>query len=420
MTFTEQGRFGKLRYRDFVDLKYEPKETEVICDFYVEPAGIDIDEAAGGVAAESSVGTWTEISTVKPYVLKLAAHVFSMEGNSVKVAYPLQLFESGSMPNILSSVAGNVFGLRALRNLRLNDILFPRELIRSFKGPKYGVKGIRKLLKVNDRPLVGTIIKPKLGLRTIDHAKVAYDAWVGGCDIVKDDENLGSQTFSPFEDRLAKTLESRDRAEEETGEKKVYMINVTAETNKMLKRAEAVVSHGGEYVMIDILTCGFAALQTFRDQDFDLIIHAHRAGHAAFTKNPKHGISMRAIAKVARILGVDQLHVGTVVGKMSETAEEVAENRDALTMEMGGLKPVLPVASGGLHPGLVPALVKFFGKDFVIQAGGGIHGHPNGTTAGARAMRQAVDATMHVVSLDAYAKRHKELEAALETWGQIA
>lgn len=409
-----------MRYRDFVDLKYEPKEAEVVCDFYVEPAGVDIDEAAGGVAAESSVGTWTEISTVKPYVLKLAAHVFSMEGNSVKIAYPLQLFESGSMPNILSSVAGNVFGLRALKNLRLNDILFPRELIRSFKGPKYGVKGIRKLLKVNDRPLVGTIIKPKLGLRTIDHAKVAYDAWVGGCDIVKDDENLGSQTFNPFEDRLAKTLESRDRAEEETGEKKVYVVNITAETNEMLKRAEAVVSHGGEYVMIDILTCGFAALQTFRDRDFDLIIHAHRAGHAAFTKNPKHGISMRVIAKVARILGVDQLHVGTVVGKMSETAEEVAENRDALTMEMGGLKPVLPVASGGLHPGLVPALVKFFGKDFVIQAGGGIHGHPDGTTAGARAMRQAVDATMHNVSLDAYAKRHEELEAALETWGQTA
>jgi ribulose-bisphosphate carboxylase large chain len=409
-----------LRYRDFVDLNYEPKETDVVCDFHVEPAGIDIDEAAGGVAAESSVGTWTEISTVKPYVLRLAAHVFSIEGNTVKIAYPLQLFESGSMPNILSSVAGNVFGLRTLKNLRLNDIFFPRELIRSFKGPKYGVKGIRKLLKVDDRPLIGTIIKPKLGLKTVDHAKVAYDAWVGGCDIVKDDENLGSQKFNPFENRLVKTLESRDRAEEETGEKKVYMVNVTAETNEMLRRAEAVVNHGGEYAMIDILTCGFASLQTFRNQDFDLVIHAHRAGHAAFTKNPKHGVSMRVVAKVARMIGVDQLHVGTVVGKMSETAEEVAENRDALTMEMAGLKPVLPVASGGLYPGLVPALVKFFGKDFVIQAGGGIHGHPDGTTAGAIAMRQAIDAAMHGVSLDAYSRKHKELTAALETWGQTA
>lgn len=217
-----------------------------------------------------------------------------------------------------------------------------------------------------------------------------------------------------------KTLESRGKAEEETGEKKVYMVNVTAETNEMLRRAEAVASHEGEYVMIDILTCGFAALQTFRDQDFDLIIHAHRAGHAAFTKNLKHGISMRVVSKVARTLGVDQLHVGTVVGKMFETKEEVAENRDALAMEMAGLKPVLPVASGGLHPGLVPALVKFFGKDFVIQAGGGIHGHPDGTTAGARAMRQAVDAAMLGVSLDAYSKKHEELRAALETWGQKA
>jgi ribulose-bisphosphate carboxylase large chain len=102
---------------------------------------------------------------------------------------------------------------------------------------------------------------------------------------------------------------------------------------------------------------------------------------------------------------------------MFETAEEVAENRDALTMEMGGLKPVLPVASGGLHPGLVPALVKFFGKDLVIQAGGGIHGHPNGTTAGAMAMRQALDAAMNGTALSSYARKHKELEAALKTWG---
>ena len=231
------------------------------------------------------------------------------------------------------------------------------------------------MLNVNDRPLVGTIIKPKLGLKIKDHAKVAYDAWVGGCDVVKDDENLSSQRFNPFDERVVATLEMRDRAEEETGEKKVYMANVTAETKKMLKRTQFVQDHGGRYLMIDILTCGFSALQTIREQDFGLVIHAHRAGHAAFTKNQKHGISMRVIAKVARIIGVDQLHVGTVVGKMSETKEEVSENCEAITTELGVLKKVLPVASGGLYPGLVPALMKFFGKDFVIQAGGGIHGH---------------------------------------------
>jgi ribulose-bisphosphate carboxylase large chain len=375
-------------------------------------------EAAGGVAAESSVGTWTELTTVKPYIDKLAARVFNIEGNIAKIAYPQELFEPGNMPNILSSIAGNVFGLRALENLRLIDIDFPSKLVKSFKGPKFGIEGIRRLLKVYDRLLVGTIIKPKLGLKTADHAKVAYEGWIGGCDIVKDDENLSSQSFNPFEERVAKTLEARDRAEKETGEKKVYMVNITAETEQMLKRAELVLDHGGEYVMVDILACGFAALQTLRNQDFKLVIHAHRAGHAAFTKNPKHGISMKVIAKVARMIGVDQLHVGTVVGKMFETKDEVRENCEALKTEMSGLKPVLPVASGGLHPGLVPSLMELFGKDFVIQAGGGIHGHSGGTVAGAKAMRQAVDATLQGVPLKEYGGTHKELETALRIWGQ--
>lgn len=178
-----------------------------------------------------------------------------------------------------------------------------------------------------------------------------------------------------------------------------------------------MLRNGGEYVMVDILTCGFAALQTLRERDFNLAIHAHRGGHAAFTKNPKHGISMRVISKIARIVGVDQLHVGTVVGKMFETEEEVAENLEALRMEMSGLRRVMPVASGGLHPGLVPALIQFFGKDFIIQAGGGIHGHRDGTVSGAKAMRQAVDASLKGISLSEYAKTHGELDTALKMWG---
>jgi ribulose-bisphosphate carboxylase large chain len=405
-----------LKYVDFVDLTYKPKETDLICTFYLEPEGISLKEAAGGIAAESSVGTWTELTTIQPYITELVAHVFSLQGNVAKIAYPIELFEDGNMPNILSSVAGNVFGLKALKNLRLLDIQFSKELLDGFQGPAFGIGGIRKLLKVSKRPLVGTIIKPKLGLKTVDHAKVAYDAWVGGCDIVKDDENLSSQIFNPFEARLTKTLESRDRAEKQTGERKVYMINITAETDFMLERAQAVVDQGGEYVMVDILTCGWSALQTLRNQDFKLVIHAHRAGHAAFTKNPVHGIAMKPIATVARIIGVDQLHVGTVVGKMSETKSEVLENIDACKAEMGELKPVLPVASGGLHPRLVPALLETFGNDVVIQAGGGIHGHPNGTISGAKAMRQAVDAALEGISLEEYAKTHGELRVAIETW----
>lgn len=405
-----------MRYVDFVDLGYRPSDSDLICDFQVTPWGISLKEAMGGVAAESSIGTWTELTTVKPYVEKLRSTVFQVEGNDFKIAYPIELFEPGNMPNILSGIAGNVFGLDALESLRLNNIDFPENLVRSFEGPRYGIEGIRELLGLMDRPLVGTIIKPKLGLRTDDHAKVAYDAWSGGCDIIKDDENLSSQRFNPFEERLAKTLEMRDRSEEETGEKKVYMVNVTAETEEMLKRAEIVQDQGGRYMMVDILTCGWSALQTIRNRGLDLVIHAHRAGHAAFTRSSSHGINMRVIAKVARILGVDQLHVGTAVGKMAETKKEVLDNVEVLKQSMFGLKPVLPVASGGLHPGHVPDLIGIFGRDFVIQAGGGIHGHPDGSVAGAMAVRQAVDATLDGGTLREYARNHVELARALEIW----
>lgn len=405
-----------MRYVDFVDTSYRPKDDDVICNFFVEPQNISLKTAAGGVAAESSIGTWTELTTLQEYVKKLHASVFSIEGNNIKVAYPIELFELGNMPNILSSVAGNVFGLGDLKNLRLNDIRLPLKIIKSFKGPKFGISGVRKLLKVEKRPLVGTIIKPKLGLKTKDHARVAYEAWVGGCDIVKDDENLGSQLFNPFEDRITETLEQRDKAEEETGEKKVYLPNVTSETNEMLKRAQFVLDHEGRYIMVDVLTCGFSALQTLRNQDFNLIIHAHRAGHAAFTKNQKHGIAMRVLAKLLRIVGVDQLHIGAAVGKMSEERTEVLENVDALERKMDGVKPVMPVASGGLHPGSVPALVDIFGNDVIIQAGGGIHGHPEGTMSGAKAMRQALNAVMMGVPLREYAEDHKELKTALDIW----
>lgn len=405
-----------MRYIDFVNVGYSPKDDEVICVFRIEPLGINIREAAGGVAAESSIGTWTELSTMKSYVEELHATVFYLEKGLAKIAYPIELFESGNMPNILSSLAGNVFGLKAIKNLRLEDIHIPQRLAKTFKGPKYGISGIREILNVRERPLLGTIIKPKLGLGTRDHAEVAYEAWAGGCDIVKDDENLSSQTFNPFEDRAVKTLDMRDRAEDETGEKKVYMINVTAETEEMLRRAAFVEEQGGEYIMVDILTCGWSAIQTLRKHDLSLVLHAHRAGHAAFTRNPRHGISMRVISRVARLLGLDQLHVGAVVGKMAEKKNEVLDNCEILRGEMHGLRPTLPVASGGLHPGLVPSLVSIFGNDFVIQAGGGIHGHPKGTVSGAKAVRQALDATLENIPLKEYARSHAELNSALRLW----
>lgn len=410
-----------MKYEDFVDRSYRPRRNEVVCDFYLEPKGVTVRYAAGGVAAESSIGTWTDITTMQRYVEKKRATVFEVKGDKkgayLKIAYPMELFEKKSIPNLLSSVAGNVFGLKELKNLRLYDIHLPKKYVKGFKGPRYGISGIRRLLGVKDRPLVGTIIKPKLGLRTQHHAKVAYDAWYGGCDIVKDDENLGDQSFNRFADRVKATLKMRDKAERETGEKKVYMANVTAETDQMIRRAKFIKENGGRYLMVDVFTVGWSALQTLRENSFGLVIHGHRAMHAAFTKNPRHGVSMNTLAKLLRIVGVDQLHVGTGVGKMNETREEVEANIKAATWNMYGLKKTMPVASGGLHPGLVPAEKEIFGNDVIIQMGGGIHGHPNGTIDGAKAARQSIDATQQGISLKEYAKDHKELRAALKKWG---
>ena len=407
-----------MKYLDYIDLNYKPSKEDLVCEFFLESFEKNLEEVAGSVAAESSIGTWTETTTIKPYVKKLAARVFEIKGNKVKIAYPLDLFEPGNIPNILSSVAGNIFGMKNVKNLRLNDVHFPEKLLKSFKGPKYGIPGIKKILKIEKRPILGTIIKPKIGLKTEDHAKVAYEAWVGGMDIVKDDENLSSQKFNKFENRLRKTMKMKEKAEKETGEKKIYMINITSETKEMLRRAKIVESFGNEYIMVDVITTGWSALQTLRNEDFDLVMHAHRAGHAAFTKNTKHGIAMKVIAKLVRIIGLDQLHVGSIFGKMFETRKEVLENCKVLKEKMLNFKPVMPVASGGLHPGLIPKLIEIFGNDVVLQFGGGCHGHPKGTKAGAMAIRQALEAYEKGISLKEYAKYHDELKIALEEWGE--
>ena len=416
-----------MKEEDFVNLNYKPTSEDLICLFRVEPAsGVSMKKACANIALESSIGTWTEVDTEKEYMKKLAAKVFSIKGNMVKIAYPSALFERGNAPNILSSIAGNIFGMKIVKNLRLEDIQFPKSILRGFRGPKFGVEGIRNILKVKDRPLLGTIVKPKLGLRTNDHAQVAYEAWVGGCDFVKDDENLSSQDFNKFEQRLVKTLEMAEKAKSETGEEKVYFVNVTAETGEMLRRAELVKSHGGKAVMIDVITEGFGAVQTLRKVDLGLAIHGHRAMHAAFTRNKKHGVSMMVLADLCRLIGIDSLHIGTAIGKLEGSIKEVSEIeeeieqkhvlalRDRLSQNWRNIKPTLAVSSGGLHPGHVPFLIKNLGKDLIVQMGGGIHGHPQGTRAGAMAARQAIDACMRKVSLKEYAKTHKELKSAIE------
>lgn len=397
---------------------YKARE-EVVASFYVEPArGEKFSEVLESIAKESSIGTWTSLRTITKQAETLAPKIFywNEKKHLAKIAYPQALFEKGSVVQILSSLGGNIYGMKGVKNLRWLDVEMPESFCNKFKGPAFGAKRVRKHFGVKHRPLLGTIVKPKVGLTAKQHAKVAYNAWLGGCDIVKDDENLTDMSFNRFERRVRETLKMKEKAEKETGEVKAYMPNISAPADEMLKRAKLVKKLGGSYIMIDIIACGFSALQYIRNQDLEMIIHAHRAGHATFTRNPKHGISMLVVAKLARLAGVDQLHIGTAVGKMHGSKEEVLPIHRALSERMAKLKTVVSVCSGGLHPGHVPALLKIFGKSIIIQAGGGIHGHKLGTIAGAKAMRQAIDACIQDVSLKEYAKTHRELAIALKQW----
>jgi ribulose-bisphosphate carboxylase large chain len=433
-------------YHAWVDREYAPDpKKDVIVTFKLTPAeGFSIEEVAGGVAAESSTGTWTTLyiwyDQNRLESLKGRAYYFKDLGDGswlVRIAYPAELFEEGNMPGFLASVAGNIFGMRRAKWLRVEDIYMPLDFVKYFKGPIKGIQGIRDIFRVYDRPVVGTVPKPKVGYTADEVEKLAYEILAGGMDYIKDDENLVSPSYCRFEARAKAIMKIIDRVEKETGERKVWFANITADVREMEKRLKLVADYGNPYIMIDVVITGWSALTYIRDlaEEHGLAIHAHRAMHAAITRSPYHGISMFTLAKLFRIIGVDQLHIGTPeVGKLEAKTIDVIRNAKVLRenpfrpdaddilhleQEFGSIKPAAPVSSGGLHPGTLPEVVKVLGRDLVMQIGGGVIGHPDGPRAGAAAVRQALEAIAKGISLEDYARDHKELRRALEKWGVV-
>jgi ribulose-bisphosphate carboxylase large chain len=408
----------------------------LVARYYVEHIK-SVEQAAEEIVSEESVGTWTDLKTAegRPHVAKLRAEVLDKKilGNhegyqsgEVTIGFQTEAFDmEAGITSILSMLAGNLFGLGALRNIRWLDVEFPRNLSEYFPGPKFGIKGVRKIIGTDkgefpNRPHIGTIVKPKMGLTAKEWAEVAYEAAVGGVDFIKDDENLTNQRFCPVEDRVVNVLEKMDLVKEETGRTVIHAVNVTANHDVMWRNIEKVLDLGAKCLMIDVILTGYQELvQMAEDPSVKVPIHVHRTMHAAFTRNPLHGISMLPIAKIVRMAGGDQLHIGSYgQGKMVELEAEAPFLKEALLEQFYEFKQTFPVASGGLYPAKVPNLVKYGGNNLIIQAGGGIHGHPDGSRKGAMAMRQALDATLKGISLEEYAKEHQELAKALQRWAK--
>ncbi|KAF5054361.1 Ribulose bisphosphate carboxylase large chain 1 [anaerobic digester metagenome] len=401
--------------------------ADLIATYYYRPRADTTPEyAAQALAEEQTTGTWTDISTTTGYVRRLDGVVESVEpygsGYLTRIRYPAEIFEPGNIPQYLSVFAGNLFGLGRLDSVRLLDIELPESLVAPFPGPKFGMEGVRRLMGTTNRPHVGTIIKPKVGLTPKDTASVAYEAAIGGVDLIKDDETLTDQAFCPLADRVTAVMGRLDAAKSETGRHVLYAVNISTRPDRILERAQTAIDNGANMLMIDVLTTGFDAIRALaEDSSIRVPLHIHRTMHAAMTRNPEHGIAMRPFTRLVRMVGGDQLHTGTASGKMGHVpVEEIVGDNESLTCRCYGLKSVFPVSSGGLHPGKVAAEIAGLGTDIVLQAGGGIHGHPDGTAAGARAMRQAVDAAMEGVTAEEYAKDHHELAQALRKWGASA
>ena len=456
---------GVLQYAEmgYWQPDYEPKPTDVLAAFRVTPQdGVPPEEAGAAVAGESSTATWTVVWTDrltdyeryqgKCYRIDPVPGSAGQPGPGqyiAYIAYDLDLFEEGSIANMSSSIIGNVFGFKALKALRLEDMRIPPHYVKTFQGPAHGIVMEREYLNKFGRPLLGATVKPKLGLSARNYGRVVYEALRGGLDFTKDDENINSQPFMRWRDRFVHCMEAVKKAETETGEVKGHYLNVTAATMEdMYERADFAREIGSIIVMID-LTVGYTAIQSMAKwaRRNGVLLHLHRAGHSTYTRQKAHGVNFRVIAKWMRLAGVDHIHAGTVVGKLEGDPLAVQGYYETLRCDKAEPDPrlglyfeqdwastpgVMPVASGGIHAGQMHQLLDHLGEDVILQFGGGTIGHPLGIAAGATANRVALEAMVKARNegrdfaaegpdiLKAAARRSRELDLALSTWGDVS
>jgi len=367
----------------YIDLTYRPKPTDLLCSYYLEPtAGKTLasvaEELCGKAAIDISAGPNREF---------LAARAFAIEGNNVKVAYPLAHFEAGNIPQVLSVVAGRIFGLVNIAHLRLLDIAFPEQWIKSFRGPAMGSEALHKFLGEPERPMVAALMAPEVGMDLETYKKKAFAVLLGGCDIVRDSHQLTDLPNNRFEERVKSVLALTNDAAKKSELPKLYFPNVTGPGDVVLKRTRFVVNAGGNGVVIDFQTGGFGVLQMLRNEFPGLMIYADRTSHGATARNKKHGISMTTLGKLARLAGADLVEIGSITGDMLETHAQVVElhknlladhftSRDAQRFDQNwfGLKKSLPVVSGGLTSDDIHDLRYTFGHDMVLQFGRSLTG----------------------------------------------
>jgi len=395
------------------------------------PAEIPIPKLSLALAVEQSTGTWVavpgETSEVRCQHVAKVMGVYeipdfefgvhrSVETRNwiIQIAFP-EVNIGEQIPMLLTAVVGNI---SMGGNIKVLDTRFPEKYVAGFKGPKFGITGVRELLGIPKRPLLNNMIKPCTGYPLEVGAELFRKAAMGGCDIIKDDELIADAPFNSVQGRVKRYMELEKEVYEETGEHTLYTVNITDKVPKVFDNAKRAVELGCNALMINYIAVGLPVLQALtEDPNINVPILAHMDVAGAMYMSPLHGLSSHLVlGKLPRLAGADIVVIPAPYGKAPVIADKFQNVAKNLTFPLYHLKPSFPMASGGITPSMVPKAMGDIGNDIVIGSGGGIHAHPQGPVAGGKAFRQAIDATMQGISLEEYAKEHPELATALKEW----
>jgi 2,3-diketo-5-methylthiopentyl-1-phosphate enolase len=398
---------------------------------YRASSDTDIHRAALSLAALQSTGTWVTLARETPGVRERHAgrvvaiwevpdHEMS-EGSGtrerdwvIQIGYPVHNI-GAQIPLLLATVYGECASSGLVK---LIDLHLPRSFVRTFKGPTFGVSGLRELVGAHDRPLVVAMMKPALGLTPRESAEVFYQLAIGGADAVKDDELLVTHPWSQLLDRVREHARAAGNAYEETGHRTIHFVNVTDRPDRLVENAYRAVEAGASGLMVDFMTVGISALSMLADDPaLDVPVLGHLAFAGAVYASPHTGVSSHLVlGKLPRLAGADLIVYPSPYGSLRYARSKHLRLANSMMAPLHGIRSILPTPGGGLHAGMVPALIEDLGIDHGFGAGGALHAHPLGPAAGVRAIRQAIDAVAQGRSLREAATENPELAAALEAW----
>ena len=406
-------------------------EDYIIATYYIKlDSHIDIIKKASALAIGQTIGTWVPVPGITdemrekfmgkvvqiydvPSIDLSTQLTENVRNYLIQIAYPT-INIPPDFPILITTLLGNDASTSA--QVKLLDIEFPKKFVEQFNGPNFGIEGIRKISGVYNRPLLLNMIKPCLGLKPVEGARIFYETALGGVDMIKDDELLGSPSYSLAANRVKEFKKASEAAYEKSGKRTLYLVNVTDSSSNIMNTISNVIEAGAEAIMVNFAAVGYNTLHQIAKK-VHIPILAHCAGAGMFYEGTDSGMSSPlSVGKLTRLAGADIVMINTPYGGYPMRHQKYIQTTQQLALPYYHIKRAMPSIGGGVHPGLVEKFIKELGCDIVLAAGGAIQGHPMGSASGVNAMFQAIQAALEGVMLEDAAKNSEELSMALALW----